>query len=254
MSEAKFAPVAPLDTLIELHRQGVKLDYLLLLAHDVAERSADWRDACREYFAESFIVMDNSLIELGHPCSKATMEVACNATNPNVVVLPDKLKDASATLSMSAHAIDDWAGVVGNAEFMGVAQGDTKEEVLATVSELKYLPRVGYISIPRVVAQQFGTRSWAIEYAATLCGGLTPRVHLLGFSDDVKDDLDCARMRGVMGIDSAVPIRSAMRGIYGEQMLWVDCGPRGDYWEQAKHAPAIHVAGNVSWVQEQLRA
>lgn len=253
MSEAKFAPVAPLESLVEMHQQGLRLPYLLLLAHDVAERPAEWRDAIHDMFADSFIIMDNSLVELGHPCSREAMQIACKAAHPDIIVLPDKLEDAAETFRMTKKGLRDWGDIVEDAHFLAVVQGHTKDTVRDMVRRLKALPGVDHLSIPRVIAQQFGSRDWAVSAATAICGTLIPKIHLLGFSDDIRDDLQCARAPGVMGIDSAVPIRAGIKGIYGENMLHEDPGPRGDYWEEARYKTDSFCVGNVEWVQDQLK-
>jgi len=60
-------------------------------------------------------------------------------------------------------------------------------------------------------------------------------MHLLRFSDNLKDDISVARANGVNGIDSAVPIRLGLAGEIIHHTL-PSHAPRGDYWETAKEA------------------
>lgn len=59
--------------------------------------------------------------------------------------------------------------------------------------------------------------------------------HLLGFSDNVLDDIGCARVPWINGIDSAVLARAGLAGL-GIDLCDFDwsnkVGPRGDFWEQ----------------------
>ena len=65
--------------------------------------------------------------------------------------------------------------------------------------------KVTWVGIPRKLVEAIGSRKKAIQYVKMIAPWVN--IHLLGFSDDMVDDFLCARMRGVKGIDSAVPLR-----------------------------------------------
>lgn len=223
---AHFAPVAPIHMLRYFERNGYLGHYHLLLAHDVADpvnEHAFWQ-MFHSRHPDMFIILDNSLIELGYPVTLDVILKACQIVRPNIVVLPDVLKGKDETIAMHRKAIEEWQKI-GIDSFMAVIQGRTDEELYDFVQEFRNEPSIKMWSVPRVVGQTMGTRRMATQMVHTL----SPHkpIHLLGFSDNVNDDLICARMPGVAGIDSAVPIRA---GLCGRLAYFEDMPPRGDYW------------------------
>lgn len=91
------------------------------------------------------------------------------------------------------------------------------------------MPRVRALSAPRIATATLGSR---MEVVMNIHRSYpTHFLHLLGFSDNVLDDICCARVPGVSGIDSAVPIRAGLKGI----VMVIDrpqpiIGPRGNFW------------------------
>ena len=105
---AEFAPVAPPEMLLDLKEKGALGKYHLLLAHDVAARPDLYR-AVFDDVHDTYIIMDNSLIELGYPVTTDVMAKACEVVIPDVIVLPDVLNDMKLTLDYSVAAARSWA-------------------------------------------------------------------------------------------------------------------------------------------------
>jgi hypothetical protein len=122
---------------------------------------------------------------------------------------------------------------------LGVIQGSTMEDALQTFMLYYTLPLVDYISVPRIITKQHGSRMPLLMEMHRVMG-ITRSfkgLHLLGFSDNILDDVACARLPFIKGIDSAVPIRAALKGMRMSEAMddgeWsMNVGPRGDFWEQ----------------------
>lgn len=232
----RFAPVAPPQLLRSMHQVGNFLvgRYHLLLAHDVVAQPKAYKNLLPD---ASFVVMDNSMVELGHPVSWDFMQEAINTVKSNVLVLPDVYGDAEATVELSAEAAHKWnlREVDGEPQwFMAVPQGRTLQEYEACAAALAKLPRVKFWGCARTVTKDFGSRKEAVAILVKnppRAHRFGPLIHLLGFSDNLLDDIGCARLPHILGIDSAVPVRMGQRGklMYLEQ---TDHEPRGDFWEQ----------------------
>lgn len=225
----RFAPIAPPHILRELKRQGLLGNYHLLLAHYVVAEPAGYT-AIFEHLhndPDAYVVMDNSLWELGHPVDVDTMHKACQVVKPTVVVLPDHLADMKRTLKDSEHAVEIW-GQVGLNRYMGVTQGKTFMEICECGDKLMELDNVRALGIPRIIADKtLGSRGAIVRYFNQRYPHTD--IHLLGFSISVDDDMRCVMMPGVVGIDSSEPIRA---GLEGE--LWsprYETKPRGNYWD-----------------------
>jgi len=218
-----------------------------MLAHDVVLQRHNYRPVI-DYIHRGggFIILDNSLIELGEPVSFEVMREAVSIVQPSCIVLPDKLGDKDATITMSRGASKLWNEL--HVPFMAVPQGQTLDELAECAQVLAAIQGVMYFGLPRFFTSTTGTR----RNAVSLLRRFLPKIpiHLLGFSDNVIDDIYCARMEGVMGIDSAAPIRAGYHNIdFVSQYFDIKAPPpRGDFWE-TKALPSTLVLSNLEMVR-----
>lgn len=205
MSVNQFAPVANLTTYQRLNEVGELGTYHLLIATEVVKDLQGWSQMWSypnidpDVGKDMFIIMDNGLIEAGEPADAEVLHAACEAVHPNVVVLPDVLGHYKETEYLVKRDYGKFKSL--GYPLMGVLQGRTAEEVVRLLTLYEALA-LDYISIPRVMTAHFGSRRWLVERVRWI----GKPIHLLGWSENVEDDLRCAAMQGVMGIDSAVPI------------------------------------------------
>lgn len=242
---AKFAPVAPVNIVRQLD-PAASGDYHLLLAHDVAANSQPYR----HWFGthnNMTVIMDNSVIETGNAVDLKVVKAACDAVDVTTIVLPDVLLDGKATVESCTTAIGLWPQVFrdylyagsnhiqGRRGFMYVPQGKTLQEFAASAQALANHPDINFWGVPRNLVAKLGSRRDAIN----IVHALNPhrRIHLLGFSDDICDDVICSKDRRVEGIDSAVPLRAASLG--RSMSFDLDMPPRGDWWDTAAYVPMM---------------
>lgn len=233
---SQFAPVVPIPLAKHLAEQEELGDYHLLLAHDVLARPDEYKlvyGGIRE--GGGTIIMDNSLIELGRPMDIAEMLAVFKTLRPDWIVLPDHLGDYKKTLGATCKALFDWRQLTPiqrlDTELMGVVQGSTFEECVSCAQWMLTQPEITAICVPRVLVELLGSRmpvlTWLLQQRPEM------PIHLLGFSDNILDDIVSASMYNVMGIDSAVPIRL---GLQNKPLLldkFVDAGKRGDFWDRS---------------------
>ena len=241
---AEFAPVCPPELLTELIKSHVDGHYHLLLAHDICERKAEYarifggnRKLSASY-ASNTVILDNSVVELGDAVNVDFIIDAAEVCNPDVIVLPDVYTDGPATVQAVKEALDTWILPISRTprgryiRYMIVPQGKTRDEFIDCAYQLATLTEnyteVCWWGIPRNYREQnIGSRQDAVKICYTF--GQQKFMHLLGFSNDLVDDLFSARSPYVRGIDSAVPLRAATQGI--EFTMTTKLGPRGDWWE-----------------------
>jgi hypothetical protein len=209
----QFAPVGSLTHYRFLEEQGVLGDYHLLLAHKVLEDPDGWIDLyrrIREQGREPFVIMDNSLIELGRPLQAPALAEASRIVDASCLVLADVLSNRRATVELSVAMHYELRKMKEVPPFLAVVQGASYEDALLCAEELASLEGVRYLSIPRVVADTMGTRKHLVK---EVYRRHQLPIHLLGFSEDMADDIMCTSLPGVMGIDSAVPLRMGLAGV-----------------------------------------
>jgi len=218
-------------------------NYLLLLAHDVLKYPMEYEDLVREvrhYYRgdeDTFIIMDNSIIELGNAMhANDVIEAAC-VVEASCIMTPDALGGFEATKEL----VREQAPLLHDCNFplMRVPQGANYTELVECVNWLIDVfptPALSpmYWGIPRWIANELGSRAPLVNYIGNIQSDSHVYIHLLGMSNNYGDDIKCALMPYVMGIDSANPPNM---GTY-----WLDISKpknrghlkRGDYWEQTK--------------------
>lgn len=243
---SQFAPVAPPQLLLDLKAKGVLGKYHLLLAHDVVAQ----KELYREIFSDAegmTIIMDNSVIELGEPVSPEILQEANSIVPTTVTVLPDYIGECERTIGSCTVAAQKWSQK-GLGPFMVVPQGQTLPEFITCAEVLRNLPYVEAWGVPRHATAKLGSRH-PLTYQLIILKPLM-QVHLLGFSDNLKDDISVARAPQVNGIDSAVPLRLGLADIVLHEDL-ESHAPRGDYWETAKVANDL-VLSNLAYIRERI--
>lgn len=238
---AKFGPVAPIQVVSKLTPSACG-DYHLLLAHDVAEHAKEYQ-AFFGLHRNFTIIMDNSVIELGGAVDLKVVKQACVAVDSTTVVLPDILLDGKATVESCKAALEVWPqqfyDLFGrdftHRGFMIVPQGKTLAEFAWCAEQFANHPAINFWGVPRNLVKMIGSRRDAINIVSAI--NPNRRIHMLGFSDDVCDDVVCAKDRRVDGIDSAVPLRAGSLGL--EFSFNTDMPPRGLWWDTATYVPLM---------------
>ena len=247
----QFAPVIPLAIARGFEKRPKALGkYHLLLAHDVHAHEDEYAEVYGNKDADFDIIMDNSLIELGYPMPMKEVLDAAQVVGAKYFILPDHLSDADRTREAIARAMQEYYDLHGFSTQTGmhrkgiplpmpVVQGRT---VTQCVQMLQWLvTHFKYCAIPRVLVEYLGTRAEITMIAANM--GF--KIHLLGFSENLIDDIACARIPGVMGIDSAVPVRLGLQGTRLSLDNPQNPGPRGNYWDnpfEHNNFDGLHIA------------
>lgn len=231
----KFGPVAPIQVLEGMWAAGPEIfgDYHLLLAHHTVAHKARFRDlfkAIADKGHDCTIIMDNSIVELGDAVGPEMVAEAVSMVNHGEIichpVLPDVMGDGEATRQAIYDAYDEWLDVVGGDGFMAVCQGSSFHdyvETLEMVTNRKDYPHIDVIGIPRVLTKIIGSRVRPALVARQMA--TQHKIHFLGFSDSITDDIDAVKVIPGAGIDSAVPLR--YREVFTE---FIDAGKRPSDW------------------------
>ncbi|KKL81539.1 hypothetical protein LCGC14_1993760 [marine sediment metagenome] len=252
----RYSPVGPIKILEQLQDADALGNYLLLVAHDVLADDIGYSllldDMHNPNDADEFIIMDNGVIELGKARPFIDVVGAAEVALPDCVVMPDVLGDYAATRTL----MESQSKVIVDCPFplMKVPQGSDLSQIVACIDWLHeeihpMWPLKNYWGIPRWIANKFETRAPVIDYINRLGAEPVPQIHLLGMSDYWGDDLLCAILHNVMGIDSANPIVRGLLDLPMQPASQLHL-PRGDYWEQTKINGTV--LENIAYVREAI--
>lgn len=258
LSKARYLPVMPLalvEHYAEKSPQEFPLNNLFLLAHEVLKEPARWSAALarlRNKF-HLFTILDNSVVELGDSVSHQMILDAIALTNPDVFVLPDVLEKGYKTLVASGEFLEKFYECPLPSAPLFIPQGATLTDWIETLDEFHTVyPQVSWIGIPRNATGRI-VKSRKELVAITDMIYKNPKIHLMGFSDNITDDLLTARTEdSVISIDSNVPLRLAFQ--HKRFCLTADPGPRGN-WEseltRSSYMQQYHI--NIQRVEEYLQ-
>lgn len=252
---ALYSPIAPIHLLLQLQERNLIKPYLLLLAHDILEHPNAYEDFLHVWRSEAaiegtdtFLILDNGVIERGSPVSCEELLTAAEIVQANVVVGPDVVGNFHETKKLMI----DQAGTIKHSyPMMYIPQGNSLSEIRQCIDwyMAKY-PEIAvqgaYWGVPRWIANELGSRGPIVHYI--LSHDPRAQVHLLGMSRFVSDDIACARNPNVMGIDSANPM------VMGLNDYSMDIGyahhERELYWYHAELKELM--AYNVQWMHDAL--
>lgn len=236
----KFAPVAPIQVLEGLYAHSPETfgKYHLLLAHHTVEHKARFRDLFQRASDDGHhceIIMDNSIVELGEAVdfdmiadAVSTVDTPGHEVFP---VLPDVMGEGEATRLEVAKVYKQWEADMPGQGFVAVCQGKDWEDYTESVrqfTDYDQYPAISMYSIPRILVKTIGSRVRAASFMRQhleVNGDQYAKIHFLGFSDDITDDIDSTKIIEGAGIDSAVPLR--IRDVFSQ---WVITEGRAPDW------------------------
>jgi hypothetical protein len=266
----KFAPIGPpqlLRRLREEHGDSVLGYYHLVIAHEIVNSPEEWKDL---FPPQSTVILDNGTPELGSSVDISVIEEAANILTRNtkdiklVIVLPDVPDNSAATYIGSTNFWHSFTKKPGyeNVEYMYVLQGlDAAEIKDAVLDVLRMIGpgciRISWIGIPRRVCDNLGTRLLALLQAREVKVKYPHfKIQLLGFSNNIRDDVYCAREQGVEGIDSAVPLRLGQSNQHVDfSFIGDQAGPRAksDFWTSSHTSIKPTTIHNLLAVRRAIR-
>lgn len=208
MKTHKLATIVPVGNLnvIESHRYHMALTHLL----SIPEYFEFYR---KQVESGSFVILDNSTVELGRPERLDTYLDKAVALGTTEVLLPDWLFERVRTIDAMIAGLTVAKEVNYSGQFMVVPQGRDPEEWLHCLKLMLEFP-IHSIGISKRYHEMFGvSRLMAvlaarrvIEYA----GRTDVKIHLLGCEQFPELDVaPCLELPYVRGVDSSLPAKFA---------------------------------------------
>lgn len=186
-------------------------DYAMLLAH------------LKDYYPERrnkncYVIMDNSLIELGGAVDVETVYNAAKQCGADEFILPDTLRDGVSTV---AKAIDSILylqreNLLGDFNLMAVCQGNTLDEFEWCFHELENLTAIHCIGIPKAASELLEGGRPKLEFLWQNCN---KAIHLLGCATSLTELKKYKHPEKIRSCDTCIPALLSTRGI---DDAWVD--------------------------------
>ena len=203
----KLASIVPMKNVVNTF-DG---DYAMLLAH-----LKDYYPARRN--KNCYVIMDNSLIELGGAVDVETVYNAAKQCGADEFILPDVFQDADATIREVTKSIG-WLYTndhIHEMKLMAVCQGATIEDFVRCFRALEMIPEIHCIGIPKVAATLLPEGRPGLEY---LWKGSPKTIHLLGCWTNLDEFLRYKNPALVRSCDTCIP---ALLSTHGIRDAWHD--------------------------------
>lgn len=186
-------------------------DYAMLLAH------------LKDYYPKNvnkncYVIMDNSLIELGGAVDVETVYNAAKQCNADEFILPDVYQDADATIQTVAKSIG-WlyeTEHIHEMRLMAVCQGATIADFIKCFRTLEKMPEIHCIGIPKVAATLMPGGRPALEY---LWQGSPKAIHLLGCWQSLTEFERYQNPASIRSCDTCIP---ALLSTHDIKSAWAD--------------------------------
>jgi hypothetical protein len=198
----------------------------------------------------TFIIMDNSVVELGEAMDVDYVIAAAQIVGADCIMTPDAMGSMEATKKLVAEQANRL--LTCNIPLMRVPQGNSNKELIQCVDWLDtYLPSPrwapSYWGVPRWITNELGSRIPIITHIST--GMHNAKIHLLGTSKNFEDDCRCCWMSKVMGIDSANPLVMGYAGHNIRTHGWRHM-KRGNYWDLSRLD--TEVLANIHYMRHEI--
>jgi len=232
-------------------------DYHLALTHLVLKypEYADFYKKKREQ--GDFVILDNSLIELGKAASLHKVLEAAEIINPSEIVLPDVFTDREKTLIAVDGALEQLGNMNIDQDFQlqAVAHGENKTEWKKCWDKLSRNPYIDCIAIPKVTSKIFGSRKWAIDYALDH-NPKDKQIHLLGMWSTARElKMYSNRLQKfIRGVDTSIAIHCAIdfRSFYRGELTKPDWKIDLEYDYEMNDSDMKTLQSNQIWITELL--
>ncbi len=205
---APIVPTAYLETMSEAPRS-----VYLALAHQVLGDPV-YRDFFRQQ--KAYVVLDNSAFELGAALSSKDILQAMTRIQPQEIVLPDVLYEATETVQRVQDFLKAYVPLLPTGiRYMAVPHGKTMQEYVECYKKLAAMPHVHTLGIGTIYNSAFEGGRTAIFQTLQTQGTLSSKPHhLLGLGDSGNLELEKLKKYAVIrSCDSSAAYMQARHGV-----------------------------------------
>lgn len=249
----KFTAVIPFEWLLNPNKELIDNlpPRVLMLAHDLLAYDPDIVLPKLEELNRKIIIDNSASEKVPLDDNHLHAIITCAYGYYDEFCLPDVLEDGLATIGRSQTFLNDiidrsWTEKY---PFMFIPQGKTLSDFKQCISIFmgtsRNIPWIKSIGIPRnTVPRICKSRQILVDIVKEYIPEHI-EIHLLGFTDNVADDLQVSRDIRVRSIDSAVPLRAHIYGakLRNNRQEFIEelkkVGPRNDWFENPEISSTV---------------
>lgn len=192
-----------------------RTDYHMALTHLVLEGNEKYINHFRCLPSNDYIILDNSVIELGTAVSIEQVLEAAKIIGADEIILPDAFCDKDRTIELLNEIMSTQKYHDIPYKMMAVPQGKTVEDWFECYNYILDLPIIHTIGIPKVIDAIFpGGRLALLDFLDDyLLIDESKEYHLLGVWNNPIEIRWAATFDWIRGVDSSVAYVCGSRGI-----------------------------------------
>lgn len=216
----KFAVICPIPMLQDYATVST---YHMALTHLVAQSVNYTQFYKRRSNAGDYVMLDNSLIELGKSVTMEDVLRAAEAIQANEIVLPDVYKSHEGTVKAVEDALYKYPKELKKYKLMAVCHGSDPSDWLSCHNHLVSIPEINTIGIPKVAStfSQFNNMGRVRLCSTMEQNGLRSKkkeYHLLGVWNNPWPEIQqLSTLKWIRGVDTVLPVLMGIKGIAFDQ-------------------------------------
>lgn len=191
--------------ILPIGRQKRYTDMHMALTH-LIEEDANYSEFFRQLPDDDYIMLDNSVIELGKAVSLDRLLHAAEEINADEIVVPDAYKNKDETIRLAHKYLNEIEGRDLPYKIQVVPHGNTAEEWMECYNELRHIDEIDTIGIPKVTSSIFpGGRAYLLTMLNNqnnVCE--RKEYHLLGIWNNPNEMSYVSGYDWIRSVDSAI--------------------------------------------------
>lgn len=213
-----------LISITPVHQAKWMLEQPMIMALSHLTKYPEYVNAIKNRKKDIFVILDNSLIELGESVTLDTVLEAAEKIDANEIILRDVFKNGPATIERVKEDINylKEKNLIGKYQLMAVCHGNNLKEFKESFDQLEAIPEVDTIGIPKVVSTWCGERSELFN----IFKNSKKNIHFLGSWYSLKEIIDMPSdvFKKVRSCDTCLPFLDCVqnKGFYDDRDGTID--------------------------------
>lgn len=187
---------------------------IMSLSH-LIEKYPEYKDLLKNRSNDQYVMVDNSIIEMGSSFSMERIYNAAKSINANEIILEDSYPNGLNTIKAIDRSLN-WLvknNHLGEFKLQAVCHGRTDAEFLETLKYIKNIKEIDVIGIPKVIS--LWARDGERKSMARFFTDTDKELHYLGSWNNLKELIDLPRsLRDrIRSCDTCLPAYYAIKNM-----------------------------------------